>query len=158
MTTPTLAPLAVPRILKAVRALLLADDLLTTRLATAPPNMGGGPAIYTEGYVPADARTDYLTIGPFTEISDSTMGTGAHWGSNVTMQTRLTTQSKDIGYSLDTVDRLTALLHGVPLTVADYHSGQSMLDMMVGVYEELLAGAQYRHYPLIWRIRVHQSP
>jgi hypothetical protein len=147
---------AVPRVLKAVRALLCADATLTARLTAAPAAMGGGPGIYTEGYVPAEARTDYLTIGPFTEVDDSTMGDGAKWGSNVTMQTKLVTQSRDIGYSLGTVDRLMALLHGVPLTVDDYAAAGCQLETGIGVYEEMVAGTQYRHYPQIWRVRVHQ--
>lgn len=146
----------VPRVLKAVRALLLADAELAARLAKTPPAFGTGPAIYTEGYVPADARTDYLTIGPFTEVDDSAMGDGAKWGSVLTMQIKLVTQSRDIGYSLMTVDRLTALLHGVRLIVDDYTAGSSVLDSSIAAFQELLAGTQYTHYPTIWRVRVHQ--
>jgi hypothetical protein len=147
---------AVPRVLATVRALLLADATLTARLATAPSSVGGGPAIYNEGYVPPEARTDYLTIGAFTEIADVTMGNGARWGSNLTMQIKLTTQSRDIGFSLGTVDRLIALLHGVPLTVPDYAAGSSQLDQNVPAVQELVSGQQYTHYPTIFRVRVHQ--
>jgi len=156
VTVPVPALSAVPRVLKAVRVLLLADATLTARLATAPASVGGGPAIYTEGYVPPDARTDYLTIGPFTEVPDLTMGSGRRWGSVVTFTTKLVTVSRDLGASLMTVDRLVVLLHGVPLTVDDYAAGSCVLETSVEAYQEMIAGAQYSHYPAIWRVRVHQ--
>jgi hypothetical protein len=149
----TLALSAVPRVLKAVRAILLNDVPLTDRLTTAP---GGGPAIYTEGYVPPGARTDYLTIGAFTEVPDNTMGSGLHWGSNLTFQIKLVTQNLDVGYSLDTVDRLMALLNG-PLTVDDYAAGSIGLDSAVPAMQELLAGQSYMHYPTIFRVWVTQA-
>ena len=121
MSVPAL--LATPRVLEALRLRLLADALLTARLATAPENIGGGPAIYTSGKVPADARTDYLVIGPFTERDASTMGDGEKWGSDLTTAIKLVTLSEDETANLGTMDRLVALLHGQPLTVRDYRSG-----------------------------------
>ena len=153
---PVPAPLAIPRVLAAVRAVLLGDAALIARLATAPATAGGGPGIYNETLVPPDARTDYLTIGPFTERSDSTMGTGRKWGSELTMQVKLVTMSKNISATLGTVDRVVALLHGVPLTVADYASGICLLDVVVDAYSELVAGQQMLHYPALFRVLVHQ--
>ena len=153
---PVPAVLAVPRVLASVRAVLLGDATLTGRLATAPATAGGGPAIFNEGLVPADARTDFLTIGPFTERSDSTMGDGRKWGSELTMQIKLVTMSKNLSQVLGTVDRMIALLHGVNLTVADYASGMCLLDLMIENYSELVAGQQVMHYPAIFRVLVHQ--
>ena len=151
MIAPAL--LATGRVLKVVRALLKADAALVARLSAAPASVGGGPGIYSEGYVPPDARTDYLTIGPFTEVADDTMGGG--WGSNLTMQIKLVTVSRDIGYALGTVDRLMALLHGVPLTVPDYTAGSCQLETVIDAFQQMVAGLQYTHYPTIWRVRVH---
>jgi len=151
-----LALLAIPRVLTALRTILLNDAQLVARLATAPASVGGGPAIYTEGAVPADAVTDYLTIGSFTERDESTMGRGRKWGSALTAQIKLVTRKPDVGANLMTVDRVIALLHGVPLTVADYSHGSCALEVVVDAYDEKYAGIVYRHYPTLWNIRVGQ--
>jgi hypothetical protein len=154
MVVPAL--LAQPRVLKALRGLLLGDATLTARLSTVPANLGGGPAIYTESYVPPTATTDYLTIGPFTERSESGMGGGAKWGSALTTQIKLVSMHPDIGHCLGTLDRLMALLHGVPLTVDDYSHGWCLLSLVVDAYSEKLAGGVYWHYPTLWEIHVGQ--
>jgi hypothetical protein len=150
------AVLAIPRVLEALRLRLLNDSALVGRLASAPAAVGGGPAIYTEGVVPADATTDYLTIGPFTERSDATMGDGAKWGSELTAAIKLVTYSRDVGHSLATIDRLVALLHGTTLPVTDYTAGWVLLSVIADAYSELQAGQVLMHYPTIWQIRVHQ--
>jgi hypothetical protein len=151
------AILATPRVLAAMRAVLLADATLTARLATVPTANGGGPAIYTEGHVPADARTDYLVIGPFTERPTPTMGDVDRWGSELTTVIKLVTMNPNLTTCLGTVDRVIALLYGVPLTVQDYAHGQVLLETVVDAYHELVAGIPFWHYPTLWLIRVHQS-
>lgn len=155
MSVPAL--LATPRVLAALRTRLLGDAALVARLADAPTNVGGGPAIYTEGLVPADARTDYLVVGSFTERDHSTMGDGAKWGSELTAMTKLITLSQDAGQSYGTLDRLMALLHGTTLTVEDYASGCVLLETLVDAYEEWVGGKKLLHYPILWRIYVNQA-
>jgi len=150
------AILAIPRVLAAVRLVLLNDAQLVARLATAPASVGGGPAIYTEGAVPAEARSDFLTIGPFSESNESTMGSGRKWGSDLSMTTKLVTQSVDVGQSLMTLDRLVALLHGVPLVVEDYGHGMCLLSVIVDGYSEKYAGIVTQHYPTIFTVHVGQ--
>jgi hypothetical protein len=152
------AILATGRVLGALRARLLGDAALVARLADAPAAVGGGPGIYTEGAVPSEAEMDYLTIGSFTERDDSTMGDEAKWGSELTAMIKLFTMSRDIGHALGTMDRLMALLHGTPLTVADYAAGSVMLSLMVDAYEESLSGRMVTHYPSLWTVRVSQVP
>jgi hypothetical protein len=150
------AILAVPRVLVALRARLMGDSALVALLSTAPEDEGGGPAIYTEGQVPEDARTDYLTVGPFVERSDSTMGDGRKWGSELTVTIKLVTMRSDVHRCLMTVDRVIALLHGTPLVVEDYAAGSIALSVMVEAYEELVGGVEVTHYPTLWTVRVHQ--
>lgn len=151
------AILATPRVLASLRAVLLADATLTARLATVPAANGGGPAIYTEGYVPADARTDYLVIGPFTERSTPTMGDGYRWGSELTTVIKLVSMNSNLSTCLATIDRVVALLQAVPLTVQDYAHGMAVLDVSVDAYSELIAGVPVWHFPTLWTVRVHQA-
>jgi hypothetical protein len=148
------AILATPRVLAALRALLLADATLTARLAKVPGTTT--PAIYTEGYVPADARTDYLVIGPFTERSTPTMGDGYRWGSELTLPIKLVTQNANLSVCHGTIDRIVALLHGVPLTVQDYAHGMALLETTVDAYSELIAGVKVWHFVTLWNVAVHQ--
>jgi hypothetical protein len=150
------AILAIPRVLTVLRQILLADAALTSRLSTAPPALGGGPAIYTEGAVPEGATMPYLTLGPFTERSESTMGDGAKWASAVTTTTKLVTKSQDITRNLETVECVVRLLHGTPLTVEDYAAGISVLDLVVDGYQELVGPDVILHYPTLWTVHVHQ--
>jgi hypothetical protein len=154
----TTAILAMPRVLAALRDLLVHDAQLAARLSTAPAEFGGGPAVYTEGVVPPKARTDYLTLGPFTERSESTMGSGPKWGSALTTQIKLVTLSADVSKNLLTLDRLVALLHLQTLTVADYRHAWCTLDVIVDAYEETMTGEVLRHYPTLWSIHVGQQP
>ena len=152
----SVATLATPRVLAALRARLLADAELCAGLSEAPENLGGGPAIYTTGMVPAEARTDYLVIGPFTERDASTMGEG--WGSDLTTAIKLVTQSEDVTRNLATMDRLMGLLHGKPLTVTGYASGYLLLSVMADNYTEWLSGKKLVHYPSLWEVHVSQVP
>ena len=150
------AILATPRVLASLRAVLLADATLTARLATVPAANGGGPAIYTEGYVPADARTDYLVIGPFTERSTPGMGDGHRWGSDLTTVIKLVTMNSNLSVCYGTVERMIALLHGVPLKVADYDHGMALLETTVDAYSELIAGVPVWHLATLWNVGVQQ--
>ena len=152
----TVALLALPRVLEALRLILLGDAILTGQLATAPAALGGGPAIYTDGVVPAGATPPYLTLGPFTERSESTLGGARRWGSVLTTQIKLVTTSPDIGASLATIDRIVALLHDVPLTVRDYSHGSCALQVLVDAFDEKVAGIVWRHYPTLWEVHVGQ--
>jgi len=152
------ALLAIPRVLAAVRLLLLNDAALVAQLATAPAANGGGPAIYSEGAVPEAARPPYLTIGPFSERSESTMGGGRKWASDLAMPVKLVTQNQNVGTNLATLDRLVVLLHGTRLTVADYDHASSVLEVVVDAYSEKYAGLVTLHYPTIWTVRVGQVP
>jgi hypothetical protein len=154
MAVPAL--LAIPRVLAAVRARLLADAALVARLGSAPPELGGGPAIYSEGAVPDAARPPFLTLGPFSETDESTMGDGAKWGSDVRMPIKLVTQSTDVGANLWTLDRLVALLHGTRLTVADYDHASCALEVVVDAYSDKFAGLVTLHYPTVWAVHVGQ--
>jgi hypothetical protein len=138
---------------------LLAQPRVLARLATVPPLLGTGPGIYTDGVVPADARTDYLTLGPFTERPDLTMGRtdSAKWGSVLTTQVKLVTRSPDVGWHLATLDLIVAALHGVSLPVADYTHGECALEVVVDSYDEKIAGVVFWHYPTLWQIRVGQQ-
>jgi hypothetical protein len=149
-------PLAVRRVLPVLRGILAGDAFLVARLGTAPIAMGGGPGIYTAGHVPADARPDYLVIGPFTERSTPTMGEGQRWGSELTTPIKLVAATPDIAYCQVTIERVLVLLHAVRLTVPDYARGMALLDTIVDSYTELLAGVQYWHYPMLWNVSVHQ--
>jgi hypothetical protein len=153
-TEPAL--LAIPRVLAAVRLLLLNDAALAARLATVPAALGGGPAIYSEGAVPEGARPPFLTIGPFSETSESTMGSGRKWGSDVAMPIKLVTQSTDVGANLMTLDRLVVLLQGTRLTVADYSHATCLLAVIVDAYSDKYAGLVTLHYPTVWTMHVGQ--
>ena len=151
------ALLAIPRVLAAVRLLLLGDAALVSTLADAPPENGGGPGIYSEGAVPEAARPPYLTIGPFSERSEATMGDGRKWASELAMPVKLVTQNQDVGTNLLTLDRLVVLLHGTRLQVQDYSHATSVLEVVVDGYSEKYAGIVTLHYPTVWTIHVGQQ-
>lgn len=145
--------LAVKRVLPVLRGILGSDAALVARLRNAPT---GGPGIYTAGHVPADARPDYLLIGPFTERSTPTMGEGARWGSELTTPIKLISEKPDIAYCQGTIELVQADLHAVKLTVPNYDHGMALLDTILDSYTELVAGIQYWHYPMLWNVSVHQ--
>lgn len=147
-------PLAVKRVLPAIRAVLLADVTLMARLNPGP---GGVPGVYTAGHVPAQARPDYLVIGPFTERSTPTMGEKQRWGSELTTPIKLVAVTPDIAYCQTTIERVLVLLHAQPLTVVDYTTGMCLLDTLVDSYTELVAGTEYWHYPMLWNVSVSQA-
>jgi len=148
--------LATKRVLPALRGVLCGDAALVARLDPAPAAMGGGPGIYTAGHIPADARPDYLVVGPFTERSTPTMGEGRRWGSELTAAIKLVSKSPDVAFCQDTLERVLELLHGQPLTVADYDHGMATLDNLVDSYPEMVAGGRLWNYPTLWTVRVHQ--
>jgi hypothetical protein len=139
----TPAKFAIPPVLKALRARLLAPAILG-RLSTPPlsPNATAKP---TSG--------EYLEIGPFTEVPADTMG--ATWGSNVTGAVKIVSYSRDSapGYAL--CAEVIALLHGQPLAVDGYATGWAQLEITPDAYQELVAGAPVTHFPMIFRIHVH---
>jgi len=155
MAEPAL--LAIPRVLAAVRQVLLADAALVARIGTAPPAVGGGPAIYSEGAVPEGARPPFLTIGPFTERSEATMGSGRKWASEVGMPIKLVTHDLNVGFNLLTLDRLAVVLYGVPLPVADYSHSSCVLEVIIDAYSDKYAGLVTLHYPTMWTVRVGQQ-
>jgi len=141
----TPAKFAIPPVLKALRARLLAPAILG-RLSTPPLTDTARPAAMpTSG--------EYLMIGPFTEVPDDTMG--ATWGSNVTGAVKIVSYSRDSapGYAL--CAEVIAQLHAQPLEVDGYATAWAQLELVPDAYQELVAGAPVTHFPMIFRIHVH---
>ena len=150
----TAALFATPRVLKALRSLLLADRQIVTRLGQGP--QPDTPAIYAEAAVPQTQTTgEYLTIGPFSEVPADTMG--ATWGSTLTTAIKVVSYSSDVapGYAL--CDQVIARLHGQSLVVEGYAIGWVTLDVVPDAYVELVAGVPVTHFPMLFRIHVHEG-
>src|SRR5580765_5678672 len=99
MATP--APFAIPRVLKALRQVLLGDARLRN-----------GVRVYSEATVPASAPTsgEYLTLGPFTEVPRNTMGSGAKWGRELTAAVKVVSYSTDEAPAFALMEQIIALL------------------------------------------------
>jgi len=143
------ARFAIPAVLKALRAVLLAPAI-RGRLSVAP---------LAESALPASTPTsgEYLTIGPFTEVPADTLGAGAKWGSNLTAAVKIVSYSRDVapGYAL--CAEVIAALHGQPLTVEGYRTAWAQLELVPDAYQELVAGAPVTHFPMIFRVHVHEG-
>jgi hypothetical protein len=156
MTTPSRAKFATPKVLKALRDLLFANAAVRARLGrgTHPEAL----PVFTEGAVPASQVSgEYLTIGPFAETPRDTMGSGAKWGSELSTAIKVVSYSKDVapGYALmgDVVDAL----HGQNLEVDGYRTGWVQLDVIPDAYVELVAGVPVTHFPMLFRVHVHEA-
>jgi hypothetical protein len=155
--TASLSTFATPRVLKALRLRLLANQRLADRLGrgSARPN---APAVYTEAAVPASVTTgEYVTIGPFSEVPQNTMGGGAHWGRDLTAAIKVVSYTPDpaVGYGL--VEQIVRELDGLALEVEGYRTGWVVLEVIPDAYVELVAGVPVQHFPMIFRVHVHES-
>jgi hypothetical protein len=148
MATP--ARFATPPVLKALRQVLLADAGLVARL---------GARVFAEAAVPATAPTsgEYLTLGPFTEVPRNTMGSGAKWGSELTAPIKVVSYSTDVAPAYALITQIIARLDGQMLDVDGYRTAWVQLEMVQDPYTELVAGVEVRHFPILFRVHVHES-
>src|SRR3954471_7751359 len=114
------APFALPGVLAALRAKLVADTTLAAMIATYAAGFGSGPGIYSENGVPPKAAFPYLTIGAPTEAPFDTMGDGNARGSNCTIQVKAISAKMrdDEAYSIMAV--VKELLDEAVLTISGY--------------------------------------
>lgn len=145
--------LAAPRVLTALRAALAADATLTGMLAT----YNGGPAIFSEGDVPANAGYDRLQLGIVSEVGFNTMGSGLKWGSQLTVQVKVVSDKRNVDAGYAVLDRVLTLVDGTTLGVTGYGSAAWSLDISVEPFTELVGGVAYKHFPSLWRVWVHQG-
>ena len=148
MATP--AKFATPPVLKALRQVLLADAGLVARL---------GARVFAEAAVPASAPTsgEYLTLGPFTEVPRNTMGSGAKWGSELTVPMKVVSYSLDVAPAYTLLGQIIALLDGQSIPVEGYRTAWVQLEMVQDPYTELVAGVEVHHFPALFRVHVHES-
>lgn len=152
------APLAVPRVIEAMREVLVADTTLTAMLAVFAPGFGTGPGIYSENGVPPKAGFPYLTIGAATEIPFNTMGTGGEsGGSECTIQVKAFSAKMRDDEANSIMDRVHSDLDDAALSVYDYPSACCEFESSPGIFVENLGGVLIRQYPVIYRVYVHQS-
>ncbi len=154
--TGSAAKFATPAVLKALRQRLFADTRIRSLLGngTHPDAL----PVYTEGAVPASQTTgEYLTIGPFTEVPSNTMGSGAKWGSDLTTAVKVVSYSRDVGPGYALMAQVIAELNGQPLVVEGYQTGWMMLDVIPDAYVELVAGVSVTHFPMLFRVHVHET-
>jgi hypothetical protein len=152
------AKYATPAILKAIRQVLAEDADLARLLAPAATRGRREAAVFAEGAVPNEqVEGEYLTIGPFTEISQNTLGDALRWGSEVTTAIKVVSYQRDVapGYAL--VERIIGLLQGARLDVEGYQTAEATLDIVPDAYVELVAGVPVTHFPIVFRIRVHED-
>jgi len=153
----SIAPFATPAVLKALRQLLLANHALASKLGRGSV-LPETAAIYTEESVPASATTgEYLTIGPFSEVPRDTMGDDAKWGSELSVAIKIVSYSTDPAPGYLLVKGVVGMLHGQPLAVEGYRTGWVQLDVVPDAYRELVAGVPVTHFPMIFRVHVHES-
>jgi len=145
--------LAAPRVLTAIRALLVADSTLTALLAV----YNGGPAIFSEDDVPATAGYDRIQMAIVSEVPFNTMGDGLKWGSRLTVQLKVVSNKRNVDSAYAILDRLMLLLNGTTLAVSGYGSSAFELDVSTEPYTELVGGVAYKHVPTLWRVMVHQQ-
>jgi hypothetical protein len=142
--TPAL--FAIPPVLQALRARLLAPAILA-RLSSTPRLEAAGPA-------GAPTSGEYLTIGPFSEVPADTMGA---WGSTLSAAVKVVSYSRDVAPGYAVCADVIAALHGQPLAVAGYRTAWAQLELVADAYQELVAGAPVTHFPLIFRVHVHEA-
>lgn len=140
------ATLARPRVVTAVRALLMADATLAVLLK----------GVFTEGDVPPGTAYSYLTILADERPFD-TLGSGAKFGSDVSLQIKFVTNQSNTDGGDAVLDRMLALLHQQRLTVVGYGSAESAFEFTVEPYSEMVAGEKVKHMPSIWNVTVHQQ-
>jgi len=146
MATP--APFAIPRVLKALRQVLLGDARLRN-----------GVRVYSEATVPASAPTsgEYLTLGPFTEVPRNTMGSGAKWGRELTAAVKVVSYSTDEAPAFALMEQIIALLDAQELPVEGFRTAWAQFEIIQDAYTEMVAGVEVRHFPMLFRIHVHES-
>lgn len=159
--------LATPAVLEAVRDILTTDSALTALLAEAPTAYGGGPAIYTDGDAPQqDGRETtvaslypQLLLSAPSEVPWNTMGAPgeAKWGSSMFVGVKALTHGRNHDRGWAILNLVCGLLNGQPITVTGYGRAAIELDAMPPAYAEIFAGLQFRHFPSLWRVYVHQS-
>lgn len=151
---------AIPAIDAAVRALLVADATVASRLSIKPTPRGGGPAIYTDGDVPSGATFSYLTIGAWTQIGSHNMAPDSSgYGWNCTGQIKAVGQlsgTKNETTLLNLMSAVFAALpHGRGLTVSGYSSGWIDEFILQPSIKTTLAGVVTIEVPAILRVYVH---
>lgn len=152
----TAAPFATPAVLKALRLLLFADPGIRAGLSRGAA--ADAPAIYTESAVPASQTTgEYLTIGPFSEVPRDTMGDGAKWGRDLSTAIKVVSYSRDVAPGHALMTQVVGALHGQTLTVDGFGTGWVALEVIPDAYVELVAGVPVTHFPMIFRVHVHQG-
>ncbi len=151
--------LAIPAVLAAVRAVLVADSTLGSTLATIPASYGGGPAIWAENAVPQASAFPYLTLGAPTEVPWNTMGPAdlPKWGSITTFQVKALSKEMGDDGNYARIGLVKTALDGLILTVPGYGSAFCEFDSMATPYTEVLGGVVIRQLPAIFRVLVHQQ-
>jgi hypothetical protein len=151
---------AVSAIDTAIRALLVADATVVSRLATKPTARGGGPAIYTDGDVPSGATFPYLTIGAWTQIPSHNLSpdtTGYGW--NCTGQLKAVGQLSQSNNETTLLNLMSAVYAALPqgrsLTVSGYGSGWVDEMTLQPSLKTTLAGVVTIEVPAIVRVFVH---
>lgn len=150
------APFALPPVIEAMRALLVADATLTALLAVYAPGFGSGPGIYSENGVPPKAAFPYLTIGAPTEVPFDTMGEVSARGSNCTIQVKAFSAKMRDDEAFALGKEVLRVLDEATITVSGYGSAVCEREIVPDVFAEVVGGVTIRQLPIIFRVHVHQ--
>ena len=150
---------AIPAIETAVRALLVADATVVSRLSTRPTARGGGPAIYTDGDVPSGATFPYLTIGAWTQIGSHNLAPDSSgYGWNCTGQLKAVGQLSANKNETTLLNLMSAVFAALPqgrrLSVPGYSSGWTDEFTLQPSIKTTLAGVVTIEVPAILRVYV----
>lgn len=153
------ATLALPAVLTAIVAKLVADTTLAGLVANAPAGFGG-KGIYN--VVPQTALRPYLVVDAGTEVPFNTMGSGAKWGGNCVVQLKAVTDAESDLPGLTILSRAKVVLDGQPLTVSGYPTAIVQWETTLPTYPEVVGsfqvgGVQVRHCPALVRVFAHES-
>jgi hypothetical protein len=151
------APFAIPAVLQALRAALVADGTLTALLAPFAPGFGTGAGVYSENGVPPKAAFPYLTVGAPTEVRFDTMGDGNARGSNCTIQVKAFSAKMRDDEALAIMAEVKRVLDEADLSVSGYGSAVCEFDIVPDLFVEVVGGVTIRQLPMIFRVYVHQS-
>lgn len=147
----------------ALTAVLEADATLTALLGVRPAGFGGGPAIFEEGravqnyFGPAVTPKPYLTIGAGTQVPQHSVGFGARFGWNCTVQIKAVGQGTEATVGAVLSRAVTVLYQGRPLTVAGYGSAYCSEVTVQPTLIVQLAGMTTLEIPAILRVLVHDA-
>jgi hypothetical protein len=85
------------------------------------------------------------------------MGSGAKWGRELTAAVKVVSYSTDEAPAFALMEQIIALLDAQELPVEGFRTAWAQFEIIQDAYTEMVAGVEVRHFPMLFRIHVHES-